>query len=204
MLSVEIDCRVHVLRRARVLSLVDSRKVLLTRQVAACVFSLDSYGLWKARVECKKLFDAGLIRRGKVMSSRDWAYFKAGGKRPDDMEHTILCNWVWFKYQDATRWRDEPTLEGLQPDAFFVWDGQPYFLECHREVNTRFDKIPLYTRYYESGVWATDEWPGGNRFAEILVVCDTMKAKEFVDKRIQEDNKIPLRIRLLTVEELMK
>ena len=203
MLEVSLDCRVQVLRRARVLSILETRICLLTRQIAACCFSLDSYGLWKARVEAKKLHDAGLVRRGKVMDYKDWVYYRHG-KRPDDMEHSILRNWVWIKYKGADRWRDEPVLEGLQPDAFFVYKGQPYFLECHREVNTRFDKIPLYTRYFESGVWATEEWPSGNRFAEILVVCDTMRAKAFVEGKVVRDNEKHLRVKVLTLGELMK
>jgi len=203
---LEIDCRVHVLRRAQVLSILDNRIALINKQVAAVVFELTNYGLWKASVETKKLFDAGLVRRTKIMGISDWVYFRLG-KRPDDLEHKVLQNWVWVKYEKSgnlQRWKDEPVLEGLQPDAFFVWNGQPYFLEVHREVNTRFDKPTLYTQYFKTGVWATEDWPGGERFATILVVCDTMKAKQFVEKHIARQNDVGLRFKVQTLEEMWK
>lgn len=194
--------QVPVMRSTRVLSFLDSRIALSNRQIALSVYGLTNYGYWKARTDTKKLFDAGLVKRGKVMGGKDFVYYI--GKKPDDLDHLILANWVWVKLlltEKLSYFENEKPLPGIQPDAYFVYDGKPYFLEVNREARHEFEKVPLYTDYFNSTAWKNPEWPGGMRFAVILVVTDTEQVKRYVLGRIEKENSAGLRFRVATLKE---
>lgn len=201
-MSIGSSPSIPVLRRTRILQLLDLRLALSNKQIAASVLSSTNYGHWKARTETKILFDAGLVKRSKIMGSNDLVYYT--GKKPDDLDHLIMVNWVWvrlYRMGYLEFFENEKELQGLTPDAYFVFKGKPYFLEVNRSARHDFEKVPLYTEYFNSVSWCTPEWPGGKQFAVILVITDTEENKRYIQSRIEKENTVGLRFSVATLNE---
>mgnify|MGYP001347363985 CR=1 FL=1 len=68
-----------------------------------------------------------------------------------------------------------------EPDAFFIYQRTPFFLECQRTVYSEKaieEKLRRYVALYESGIIAEESWqpPGKVIFPYIFIVSDTRYA----------------------------
>lgn len=195
-------------RQYEIVRLLCEFRVLSTNQVQLLLFNNASaaYNKWKARERLRKWYDTGLIKRGRCNSEACFVYWLE--QRPEHIEHSLMINWVYV-YLSQTGClsefvREYPCGDTLCSDAYLVHRGKPYFLEVQRLANrTPFaGKVRAYCNYAESLVWQVDEWPGGNQFAKILVVCEAGKGK--YETAIKKENRLGLRFQVLTLEELEK
>jgi hypothetical protein len=154
----------------------------------------------------KKLCEAGKLRRGRCMVSNDYVYYL--GRPPIRIDHFVQVNWVWVALiltGKLDSFENEPDYGAIIPDAYFVLDGKPYFLEFHRAVNQRkFDKIPKYAAYLESEQWDAPDWPLPGKFARIIVVVETDKEADRLRKVVTVDNQAGLWIKVVTLDEIRK
>lgn len=192
-----------VLRPTQVLNFLSSRYALTNRQIAAVVYSSTDYGYWKARHDTKRMYDAGLVKRARIFGTYDYVYYC--GEKPKELEHLIMVNWAWVRLHQlgVTHFENEKQLDGLKPDGYFVYNEKPYFLEVERATKNDFEKVALYTTYFESQSWLTPEWPGGNRFAPVLVITDETN-NTYIKNKIAKDNGRGIRFRVATMQEFWK
>lgn len=183
-----------------------SRRSLTREQVQLVVFGDTGYARWKCRSVLKRLCDTGKLKRGRCMVSNDYVYFS--GRPPDKIDHLIQVNWVWVALVLTGKldyFENEPDCGVVIPDAYFILDGKPYFLELHRAVNQRkFDKIQKYAEYYRSGAWNKDDWPMPGKFARIVVVVEVGMDVEKIRKVVKVDNKEGLWVNVVTLEQVRK
>ncbi len=169
-------------------------------------FGEKPYHQWKSRSVMRKLYDSGRVKRGRCMVSDDYVYYP--NRPPDKIDHLIQVNWVWVYLMltgKLDHFENEPDYGDLIPDAYFIFDGKPYFLEFHRSVNQRkFDKISKYAAYLESEQWDTDDWPMPGKFARIIVVTETEKDAVKLRGVVARDNKAGLWVKVVTLEEVRK
>lgn len=165
------------IRCMSIINFVVERCSLTREQIQLAVFGKSDYATWKCRSILKKLCREGKLKRGRCMVSNDYVYFT--GRPPNDINHLIQINWIWatlFLTDKLDYFQHEVDLGEVWPDAYFVYNSKPYFLEMHRSVNQRkFDKVPKYIEYAKSGKWDTPDWPLPGKFARILIIAETEK-----------------------------
>lgn len=192
-----------VLRCSRVPLLIRCRIALSTKQIAMAIYGESEYSRWKAQTDLKKLYDAKMVRRGRCMITKDYFYYV--GKQPEFPDHTLLVNWVWLalhKTGHLEAFNNEYDIGGLVPDAYFIYKGLPYFLELHHMRN-EFDKVKPYTEHYQLGMWAGTGWPGGNRYAVVVVAAMSQADRDWIQKIIDRENTARLRFKVLLFKEIM-
>ena len=205
-------------RQNDICSLVDELVVLSREQVQSLVFGPGDYPAKKCRETLLKLVKREELRRGRTSITDSYVYWQRG-RKPAQIDHTILLNWVYVAAKKAPNWwslKDWQT-KGIKcgnilvPDGFMVLrniqkdKAYPFYIEAQRIDNKSvFDKVKKYTDYFKSGEWHTPEWPGGKQFAGILVITDGFDTdKRRLEGIIQKENSKNLRFTVTTIDELI-
>lgn len=66
----------------------------------------------------------------------------------------------------------------MEPDAFMIWKGGPFFIEIQRSVYSERvmnEKVKRYEDYYLSNEWQQEPWQPVNKkvFPPVLMITDT-------------------------------
>jgi len=172
-------------RRFSIINFIQEFGVLSRRQISQLAFVDSNYGLWICRVELKKLFDAGLIQRGRCMSTNDYVYWC--GKQPKQIEHMLGVNDVCLIVREKAVFKREYDFGIGVADVFITIENRPYFVEYQRAINhsDMSVKIQQYEQYALSRRWDTDGWPMPGKFARIVVVVDNLKDKARIEKLVK-------------------
>jgi len=175
-------------RRFSIINFVQDFVVLSRRQISQLAFVDSNYGLWICRVELKKLFDAGLIQRGRCMSTNDYVYWC--GKQPKQIEHMLGISEVCLIVREKAVFKREYDFGIGVADVFITVENRPYFVEYQRSINHSDMSVKLkqYEQYALSRRWDTEEWPMPGRFARVVVVVDNLKDKERIEKIIKNSS----------------
>lgn len=66
----------------------------------------------------------------------------------------------------------------MEPDAFMIWKGSPFFLEIQRSVYSEKvmnEKVQRYESYFISNEWEQEPWQPNNKkvFPAVIMITDT-------------------------------
>lgn len=66
----------------------------------------------------------------------------------------------------------------MEPDAFMIWKGSPFFVEIQRSVyssKVMEEKVQRYESYFLSNEWQQESWQPSNKkvFPSVIMVSDT-------------------------------
>lgn len=185
-------------RDAELVGLVDYLKALSREQLQALVFGTGAYAEWKAQERLRVLTRRGELHRGRCSVTDSYVYWR--GRWPGNLDHLVLANWIYVLARPE-EWHAEYSLGAIVADAFFIEDGAPHFLECHRSVNRSSfaAKVEGYVDYYESLAWDTEDWPTPRRFAKLVVLTD---APEVVRRAIGAKDRVGLRWAIVTPDDI--
>ena len=175
-------------RRFLIINFIQDFGVLSRRLVNQLVFDDSEYGQWKCRVELKKLHDAGLIQRGRCMSTNDYVYWC--GKQPKQIEHILGINEVCIIVREKAVFRREYDFGIGVVDAYITVENRPYFVEYQRAINhsDMSVKVKQYEQYALSRKWDTEDWPMPGRFARVVVVVDNLKDRARIEKLTKDSS----------------
>jgi hypothetical protein len=195
------------LRQRLIFSVLSDLSILSRNQIQLLLFNEASgYAEWKTCERLKKFYDAGLVKRGRCNVENCYVYWL--DQKPEDPDRVVLVNWVYVYLRQTGQLeefiREYKCNENLIADAYFIFRGEPYFLVFHRLANKPpvSDMLQKYIRYAESEQWLTNNWPGGNQFAGILIVCETEESKLNIAKVVHQENVLNLRVSVCTLEKL--
>lgn len=199
-----VDLHLHFFRGSDVFDFISAAGAATRRQVQAALFGDGEAAGWRARVLLKRLYDAGVLRRGRCDVAGDYVYW--AGEKPGDINHTVMVNWVYLHLNKSgllDEFRREVDCGHLVADAFFVLASRPFYLEFQRTVNKRpFDKVEKYAAYCESCSWDAPGWPAPGKFARVLLVTDTHIEKARLTRIIERQPTGGVSWVLLTLKEL--
>ncbi len=83
----------------------------------------------------------------------------------------------------------------MEPDAFMIWKGGPFFVEIQRSVYSEKvmnEKVQRYESYFISNEWQHEPWQPANKkvFPAVIMITDTRYKIESSNVKLIQLNKI--------------